>query len=33
MEVSDGRAEQLVWPTTRLAIARPPDVGRDLILL
>src|SRR5580698_8363212 len=33
MEVSEGRAEELVWPTTRLAIARPPEAGRDLILL
>jgi hypothetical protein len=33
MDVTEGRAEELVWPTTRLAIARPPEVGRDLILL
>ena len=33
MEVSDGRTEQLVWPTTRLAVARPPGVPRDLILV
>ena len=33
MEVSEGRAEELIWPTTRLAIARPPEAGRDLILL
>jgi len=33
MEVSDGHAEELVWPTTRLAIARPPEASRDLILL
>jgi len=33
MDVSDGKAEELVWPTTRLAVARPPDIGRDLILL
>ncbi|HYK70632.1 MAG TPA: PAC2 family protein [Streptosporangiaceae bacterium] len=33
IEVANGHAEELVWPTTRLAIARPPDVGRDLILV
>jgi len=33
MEVSDGQAEELVWPTTRLTIARPPEAGRDFILL
>jgi predicted ATP-grasp superfamily ATP-dependent carboligase len=33
MEVSDGKTEQLVWPTTRLALARPPGIGRDLILV
>src|ERR1700689_3615756 len=33
MEVTDGQSEELVWPTTRLALARPPEAGRDLILL
>ena len=33
MDVSDGKTEQLVWPTTRLALARPPGIGRDLILV
>jgi proteasome assembly chaperone (PAC2) family protein len=33
MEVTEGQSEELVWPTTRLAIARPPEAGRDLILL
>jgi len=33
IEVADGKATELVWPTTRLALARPPDVGRDLILV
>ena len=33
MDVTDGTAEELVWPTSRLLIARPPDIGRDLILL
>jgi predicted ATP-grasp superfamily ATP-dependent carboligase len=33
MEVSEGRTEQLVWPTTRLMLARPPGFRRDLILV
>ena len=33
MDVTDGKAEELVWPTSRLSIARPPEIGRDLILL
>jgi proteasome assembly chaperone (PAC2) family protein len=33
MEVSDGRTDRLVWPTSRLTLARPEGVGRDLILL
>jgi predicted ATP-grasp superfamily ATP-dependent carboligase len=33
MEVSDGRTDRLVWPTTRLTVARPEGVDRDLILL
>jgi proteasome assembly chaperone (PAC2) family protein len=33
IEVADGKATELVWPTTRLTLARPPDVGRDLILV
>jgi predicted ATP-grasp superfamily ATP-dependent carboligase len=33
MEVSDGQTERLVWPTTRLAVARPPGIGRDLLLV
>jgi proteasome assembly chaperone (PAC2) family protein len=33
MEIADGKAEQLVWPTTRLSLARPAGVGRDLILV
>jgi proteasome assembly chaperone (PAC2) family protein len=33
MEVSEGRTEQLVWPTTRLMLARPEGFGRDLILV
>jgi proteasome assembly chaperone (PAC2) family protein len=33
IEVADGKATELVWPTTRFALARPPEVGRDLILV
>ncbi len=33
IEVADGKATELVWPTTRLTLARPPDVDRDLILV
>jgi predicted ATP-grasp superfamily ATP-dependent carboligase len=33
MEVSDGKTEHLVWPTTRIAVASPPSVGRDLVLV
>jgi predicted ATP-grasp superfamily ATP-dependent carboligase len=33
IEVADGKSTELVWPTTRLTLARPPDVGRDLVLV
>jgi proteasome assembly chaperone (PAC2) family protein len=33
MEVSDGRADRLVWPTTRISLARPEGLDRDLILV
>jgi proteasome assembly chaperone (PAC2) family protein len=33
MEVSDGKTEQLVWPTTRLTVVRPRRGDRDLILV
>ncbi|MHB1431925.1 MAG: PAC2 family protein [Streptosporangiaceae bacterium] len=33
VDITDGRARRLTWPTTRLALARPPAVGRDLILV
>ncbi len=33
MEVLDGKTEQLVWPTTRLSVARLPEFGRDVILV
>jgi proteasome assembly chaperone (PAC2) family protein len=33
MEVSDGKTEQLVWPTTRLTVVRPKRADRDLILV
>ena len=33
MEVADGQAGSLVWPTTRLSLARPPGLGRDVVLV
>jgi PAC2 family len=33
MEVTDGQTEELVWPTTRLAVASPPGLGRDVVLV
>ncbi|HSZ44654.1 MAG TPA: PAC2 family protein [Streptosporangiaceae bacterium] len=33
MEISDGKTEQLIWPTTRLSLARPPEISRDVILV
>src|ERR1700749_2060725 len=31
--VSDGRTDRLVWPTTRLSLAQPDNMNRDLILV
>jgi proteasome assembly chaperone (PAC2) family protein len=33
LEVSDGRTDRLVWPTTRLSLAQPENMNRDLILV
>jgi len=33
LEVADGRTDRLVWPTTRLSVAQPEGLGRDLILV
>jgi proteasome assembly chaperone (PAC2) family protein len=33
MEVTEGRTEKLVWPTTRLTLAKAEGVSRDLILV
>jgi hypothetical protein len=33
MEVTDGQPDRLVWPTTRLSVARPAAAGRDLVLV
>jgi proteasome assembly chaperone (PAC2) family protein len=33
MEVTDGQTDHLVWPTTRLSVARPEGLGRDVVLL
>jgi predicted ATP-grasp superfamily ATP-dependent carboligase len=32
MEVTEGKTDRLVWPTTRLSLAQP-GVGRDLVLV
>ena len=33
MEVTDGQTDRLVWPTTRLCVARPAGLNRDLVLV
>jgi hypothetical protein len=33
LEVADGRTRRLAWPTTKLALAHPAGLGRDLILV
>jgi proteasome assembly chaperone (PAC2) family protein len=33
MEVTDGQTDRLVWPTTRLSVARPTGLNRDLVLV
>src|ERR1022692_4757746 len=33
MEIAEGRAERLVWPTTRLSLAKPDGLGRDVVLV
>ena len=33
MEVTDGKTEQLIWPTTRLSVATPDGLGRDVVLV
>jgi predicted ATP-grasp superfamily ATP-dependent carboligase len=33
MEVAEGQTERLIWPTTRLALARPDGMTRDLVLV
>jgi predicted ATP-grasp superfamily ATP-dependent carboligase len=33
MEVTDGKTDRLVWPTTRLSLAQPAGLGRDLVLV
>jgi predicted ATP-grasp superfamily ATP-dependent carboligase len=32
-EVTDGRTEELIWPTSRLSVAAPEDLGRDVVLV
>jgi proteasome assembly chaperone (PAC2) family protein len=33
MEVAEGQTERLIWPTTRLTMARPEGISRDLVLV
>ncbi|HVB43502.1 MAG TPA: PAC2 family protein [Streptosporangiaceae bacterium] len=33
LEVADGQTRRLTWPTTRLAVAHPAGLGRDLVLV
>jgi proteasome assembly chaperone (PAC2) family protein len=33
VELGEGLGRSIVWPTTRLALARPPGVERDVVLL
>ena len=33
MEVTEGRTDRLVWPTTRLSVASPDGLGRDVVLV
>ena len=33
MEVTEGRTDRLVWPTTRLSVATPDEMGRDVVLV
>jgi predicted ATP-grasp superfamily ATP-dependent carboligase len=32
-EVAEGRTERLIWPTTRLLVARQETAGRDVVLV
>ncbi|GAA2699822.1 MULTISPECIES: PAC2 family protein [Nonomuraea] len=33
VEMGDGLTRSIVWPTTRLSLARPPGLERDVVLL
>ncbi|HYK34016.1 MAG TPA: PAC2 family protein [Streptosporangiaceae bacterium] len=33
LEVTDGQTRRLTWPTTRLAVAHPEGLGRDVVLV
>jgi hypothetical protein len=33
LEVTDGQTRRLTWPTTRLAVAHPAGLGRDVVLV
>jgi proteasome assembly chaperone (PAC2) family protein len=33
VELTDGETRQIIWPTTRVSVARLPDSGRDVVLV
>ncbi|GGS56095.1 hypothetical protein GCM10010156_13330 [Planobispora rosea] len=33
IEMGEGLTRSIIWPTTRLLVARPPGAGRDVVLL
>jgi proteasome assembly chaperone (PAC2) family protein len=33
MEITDGKTEKLEWPTSKLAVASPAGLGRDVVLV
>ncbi|MBO3748780.1 PAC2 family protein [Streptosporangiaceae bacterium NEAU-GS5] len=33
VELGDGLSRSIIWPTTRLLVARPPGASRDVVLL
>ncbi|HEY7485903.1 MAG TPA: PAC2 family protein [Streptosporangiaceae bacterium] len=33
VELADGETRQIIWPTTRVSVARLPESGRDVVLV
>jgi proteasome assembly chaperone (PAC2) family protein len=33
VELTDGETRQIIWPTTRVSVARLPESGRDVVLV